>query len=72
MHEYHSHCIAEQRDSNEKWCFIFSPPALKMCFLRSSKDKSSTGKSTGVAEFVRLIDTIILTGKSIGEKTSPE
>lgn len=72
VYEYLKHCIVEQRDYNEKRYFIFSAHALKTYFLRSAKASSYKGKSSGAAEFIRIIDTIILSDKSIGKKTSPE
>lgn len=72
IYAYLKHYIVEQRDSQEKFYYIFSTNALKTHFLRSAVASSYKGKSSSAAEFLRLIDMIILSDKSIGKKTSPE
>lgn len=72
IYEYLEHCIVEQRDSNEKCYYTFSAQALKTHFIRVTIASSYRGKSGGVAEFIELIDMIILSDKKIGKKTSPE
>lgn len=72
IYDYLKYCIVEQRDSNEKCYYTFSAQALKAHFIRATIASTYKGKSGGVAEFIELIDMIILSDKTIGKKTSPE
>lgn len=72
VYTYLKHCIVAQRDSNEKRYYIFSAQALKNHFLRVAIASRYKGKFSEAAEFVQLIDMIILRDKAIGKKTSPE
>lgn len=72
VYEYLKHCIVEQRDSEEKKYYVFSANALKTHFIRVAIASRYKGKSGEVAEFIQLIDMIILSDKTIGKKTSPE
>lgn len=72
IYDYLKYCIVEQRDSNEKCYYTFSAQALKAHFIRATISSTYKGKSGGVAEFIELIDMIILSDKTIGKKTSPE
>ncbi|GBU11083.1 hypothetical protein AwErysi_06990 [Erysipelotrichaceae bacterium] len=72
MYRYLKHCIVEQRDTDEKRYYAFSANALKSHFLRASTSSAYRGKSEDAAEFIQIIDMIILSDKAIGKKTSPE